>query len=243
MNEELIERIKLVKTHLGYKSDASFADKIEVDRSNFSQMMRGKRPIGDAIINKICIHTTISKPWLLTGEGEMLRVSENKYETEGNRENAVPIHISDISVTIAPLIGQYAQAGYLNGYADPEYLEKQPMYYAVKKYSGGNYVAFEIRGDSMDDNTRRAICSGDVLLGRELYKDYWKCKLHIPKVFMIVHKEEGILCKEIIDHDVDNGIITCHSFNPDKTRYPDFQLFLGDVQQLFYKKELRREDD
>jgi transcriptional regulator with XRE-family HTH domain len=239
---DLIERIKLAKTHLGHKSDASFADKIEVDRSNFSQMMRGKRPIGDAIINKICIHTTISKPWLLTGEGEMLRVSENKSETEGSRENAVPIHISDISVTIAPLIGQYAQAGYLNGYADPEYIENQPIYYAIKKYSGGNYVAFEVRGDSMDNGLRNAICTGDIILGRELYKDYWLSKLHIPRIFIIVH-EDGICCKEIIDHDVENGIITCHSYNPDKNRYPDYQVHLKNVRQLFYMKELRRGND
>lgn len=146
----------------------------------------------------------------------------------------------DLNVTFAPLIGQYAQAGYLAGFADPEYLEKQPVYVAKKKYSGGNYVAFEIRGDSMDNDRRNAICNGDVVLGRELIKDYWTSKLHIPRVFIIVHKEDGILIKEIIDHDVENGIITCHSYNTDKTRYPDFQVHLKDVRQLFYLKELSR---
>lgn len=151
-------------------------------------------------------------------------------------ENALKIDVPD-NVTKAPLISQYAYAGYLSGYADKEYIEQQPIYYAAQKFSGGNYVAFEIRGDSMDDDSKRSICNSNVVLGRELVHDYWKCKLHIPKVFIIVHKTKGILCKEIIGHDVEKSIITCHSFNPEFT---DFDLELKDIIQLFYIKEIKR---
>jgi transcriptional regulator with XRE-family HTH domain len=142
--------------------------------------------------------------------------------------------------TIAPLITQYAYGGYMSGFGDAGYMEAQPLYVASKKYSGGNYVAFEVRGDSMDDNTRRAICSGDVVLGRELYKEYWTSKLHIPRVFIIVHKTEGICIKEVTAHKVKEGIITCHSFNPD---YDDFEVNLKEVMQLFYLKEIKRETE
>ena len=114
-------------------------------------------------------------------------------------------------VTVAPLISQYAYAGYLSGYADHDYLEAQPHYVAARRHNGGNYVAFEVRGDSMDDGTKRSICEGDILLGRELKRDLWQFKLHIPRVFIIVHKTDGICCKEIIAHDVEKGIITCHT--------------------------------
>lgn len=140
--------------------------------------------------------------------------------------------------TYAPLITQYAYGGYMSGFGDAGFMEAQPLYIASKKYSGGHYVAFEVRGDSMDDETRRSICSGDVVLGRELYKDYWKSKLHIPRVFIIVHKTEGICIKEVTAHDVEKGIITCHSFNPE---YDDFEVNLKDVMQLFYLKEIKRE--
>lgn len=140
--------------------------------------------------------------------------------------------------TTAPLITQYAHGSYLKGFADHDYMEAQPLYVASKKYSGGNYVAFEVRGDSMDDDSKRSICSGDVVLGRELYKQYWTCKLHVPRVFVIVHRTEGIILKEIVSHNVETGIITCHSFNSD---YDDFELNLSDVVQLFYIKEVKRE--
>lgn len=155
------------------------------------------------------------------------------------KENA-PVFANIISseTTKAPLIGQYAYAGYLSGFSDSEYMEAQPIYVASKKYSGGNYVAFEIRGDSMDDNTRRAICHGDIVMAKELRREYWSYKLHIPKVFVIVHKTEGITCKEIIDHNVETGEIVCHSWN---TTHRDFSLNLADVMQLFYLKEIKRD--
>lgn len=140
--------------------------------------------------------------------------------------------------TVAPLISQYAYGGYMSGFGDTGFMEAQPLYVASKKYSGGNYVAFEVRGDSMDDNSRRAICSGDVVLGRELYTEYWLSKLHIPRVFIIVHKTEGICIKEVTAHDVENGVITCHSYNP---AYDDFEVNLKEVMQLFYLKEIKRE--
>jgi phage repressor protein C with HTH and peptisase S24 domain len=150
--------------------------------------------------------------------------------------------INDLNVTFAPLIGQYAQAGYLTGFDNPNYLEKQPVYVAKRRYSGGTYVAFEIRGDSMDNDRRNAICDGDVVLGRELARSSWSVSLLVPKVYIIVHKEEGILVKEVVEHQVESGIITCRSYNPDKSRYPDFQLNLNDVQQLFCIKEISREN-
>ncbi len=153
------------------------------------------------------------------------------------------ISIPEIShdVTSAPLISQYAYAGYLSGFSDHEFLESQPHYIAARRYNGGHYVAFEVRGDSMDDGTKRSICEGDILLGRELRKDLWQFKLHVPKVFIIVHRTDGICCKEIVDHNVETGIITCHSWNPDP-EYKDFELNMKDILQLFYVKEISRDN-
>lgn len=221
-------------------SQQDMAVMLGYNKSSLSQIVSGDKPISEKFIFKLSsLSEKINGNWIKTGEGEMLHSSVTNHTTH-IKSNAKPKMIDELNVTIAPLISQYAQAGYLCGFADPEYLEKQPLYVATQKYSGGNYVAFEIRGDSMDNDRRNAICNGDVVLGRELNKDYWKSRLHMPKVFIIVHREEGILLKEIIAHDVESGIITCHSLNPDKVRYPDFTLHLKDVQQLFYMKELRR---
>ena len=173
----------------------------------------------------------INPNWLITGNPPML--------LSGNHSNVlIPI---PKDVTIAPLITQYAHAKYLSAFGDPEYMDAQPIYYARRKHSGGHYVAFEIRGDSMtSDNPERSILDGDIVLGRELRRDLWKSKLHIPRVFVVVHQTEGIVCKDVIRHDVENCIITCHSWN-DSPEYEDFEVNLNEVRQLFYVKEINRE--
>lgn len=69
---EIINRILYAKEYLKFRTDADFADYLSINRSNFSQMIQGKRSIGDSILNKISIQADINKSWLLTGEGEML---------------------------------------------------------------------------------------------------------------------------------------------------------------------------
>ena len=102
----------------------------------------------------------------------------------------------------------------------------------------GNYVAFEVRGDSMNDGTEESYLEGDRLLCREIAPYLWaESKLHIRKWdFVIVH-EDGILVKRIIDHNVENHTITIHSLND---MYPDRVIDLAEVRQIFNVIELQR---
>jgi hypothetical protein len=223
--EALIEALKMNQNSfskaLGYSNNNVTIGRIIADRN--------KKPSFDTLEKILRKFPQINPAWLLTGSGPML--------IEGNNSNAFITNPKD--VTTAPLISQYAYAGYLSGFSDHDYLEAQPHYVAARRHNGGHYVAFEVRGDSMDDGTKRSICEGDILLGRELRKDLWLFRLHIPKVFVIVHRTDGICCKEVIAHDVENGIITCHSWNPDP-EYQDFELNMRDILQLFYVKEVSR---
>lgn len=213
---EIMERENLNQT--------KFAERIGMKQQNLSRVLTGKVNIGDAVINKVVLACSVDKQWLLTGNGSP-------------RSDVTAKSIAANSVTVAPLISQYAYAGYLSGYGDPEYLEIQPIYYGKRKYTPGNYVAFEIHGDSMTDGTMRSITDGSLVLGRELYQHHWKSKLRKNEAFIIVHKFDGICLKEIINHDLDSGTITCHSWNPE---YEDYEVNLDDVLQLFYVKEVTR---
>lgn len=138
-----------------------------------------------------------------------------------------------------PLVNQYAYAGYLCGYADEEYIETLPSIpFIVDQEGHGKYMAFEVKGDSMDDGTDEAYKEGDRLLCREIYQQYWaESKLHIRKWdFVIVHKD-GILIKRIVAHDVENRTITVHSLN---SYYPDRVLNLAEVKQIFNVIEMSR---
>lgn len=100
----------------------------------------------------------------------------------------------------------------------------------------GNYFWFEIRGDSMAFDGRGSIEDGDLILAKELQKHHWgKLQIHRKKLWVIHHKEHGLLIKEILNQ-TNEGEITCHSWNP---IHEDFVLHLDDVVQLYYFIELR----
>lgn len=159
-------------------------------------------------------------------------------ENSPNVENeAVPLNQNYI--INVPLVNQYAQAGYSCGYQDAAYIATLPTIpFIIDHEAKGNYVAFEVRGDSMNDGTEESYLEGDRLLCREIAPHLWvDSKLHIRKWDFIIVHEEGILVKRIIDHDVENHTITIHSLN---NMYPDRVIDLAEVKQIFNVIELQR---
>lgn len=174
--------------------------------------------------------------WLLTGEGEMLRDPENSTPLIKTTEAQV---MEQTMIMNVPLVNQYAYAGYLSGYQDASYLSQLPtLPFIVDHEAQGNYVAFEVKGDSMNDGTEESYIEGDRLLCREIPQHLWcHTKLHIRKWDFIIVHSDGILVKRIIDHDVENHTITIHSLNP---LYQDRIIDLCDVRQIFNVVELQR---
>ena len=139
-----------------------------------------------------------------------------------------------------PLVPHKAHATYISEYQDADYIaDLTRVSFIVDRVPRGRYQAFEIQNDSMNDATldtgpsRDAILNGDIVLGRELGKQHWTSKLNTNgyPYWIIVHKDT-IVCKEIINHDVEKGIITCHSLN-NSPEFQDFILNLNDCHQLF----------
>lgn len=195
---------------LGYKNESSF-----------SQVVNGKVPLPGDFVERLCELSSLLNPyWISEEKGDMLK-KENE---------AIPLSPSHI--INVPLVNQYAYAGYLSGYSDAEYIESLPTIpFIVDHEAQGHYIAFEVRGDSMNDGTEESYLEGDRLLCREIKRELWAdSKLHIRKWdFVIVHKD-GILIKRILDHNVEEGTITIHSLNP---IYPDRVINLAEVYQIF----------
>lgn len=183
------------------------------------------RDLSDRNIEKILnFYTDIEKIWLLTGEDNMLK---SRQEFKSNVRIVPNAKYTD--VVYVPI---HAQAGYGKGYGDIAYIESLPtMQVIIDKNYNGNYRVFEVDVDSMDNGSRDAICDGDKILCREVRQDLWLSKLHINSwFFVIVMKNDGILIKQIIDHNVEQGIITCHSLNP---LFNNFEIDLRDVAELY----------
>ena len=182
----------------------------------------------------------ISRQWWETGEGDIFSpkypiVNESEVDNYGIASNSERMILDQVAI---PVVEVKAQASYLRSYQDTAYLNTLPKIYVSREFdSGGNFVAFRIGGDSMDDGRSRAIKDQDIYLCKELDQKHWTNKSFYKEfIFVIVH-ENGILCKEIIDHDVKNSQITCHSWNP-SPEFEDFTLELKKCKQLFCLRKL-----
>ena len=228
--QTLKERLDAFLKHMNL-SQAKFAEEVGVS-VGFANNVGNS--ISTKSLNKIKnTYPLLDSNWLLTGEGSMI---QPKHANEA-------VLINNANIKLIPLVGQYAQAGYLCGFADTEYIETLPTIpFSVDHHPKGEYVAFEVRGDSMFDDSYRSLIEGDLLMCRKIDKDYWSSKLHFKRwnYFVIVSQEEGVLVKEIIDHDVDNGIVTLHSLNP---LYDDIKLHMSTISQIFSVVKIDRSGD
>ena len=173
-------------------------------------------------------YPNLNMDWLLTGVGTML-VSDKPSTTP---------EITESTTMQIPLVNQYAQAGYLNGFGDQEWVGDLPKIPWILEDNPENFLSFEVRGDSMDDASSESLIEGDLMLCKNLPQDYWSTKLLIHKWdFVIVHKEQGVLVKRISEHNTKTGDLTLHSLN---TYYEDVIINIKDVAKLFTIKDYRR---
>jgi phage repressor protein C with HTH and peptisase S24 domain len=231
-----------------------FAVKAKIKQSQVSEIENGKRNITAAIILSLEDNFGVNRHWLETGEGEMLKKTNPRLEAVPTRLYADPldhenrnekiIYLPDGTIAMrVPIVPARAYAGYMTGFADPEYYDDlEDILIGVDKEPGGTYIGFEVVGKSMicldtEELAEQSIFPGRIAIGRELPPEHWKTRLHTHnyKNWIFVHKTEGILIKQIAKHDVDNGIITIHSLNPD---YQDEDLKLSDMQQIFSVLEI-----
>ena len=218
---ELLERLKQIRNHLGL-SQEKFAASLGLKQGSYSDIERGKvKSLSESGMMLLKITYNINPDWVANENGSMFLEAP-----PGN--DKLLTEFEYINVPLVPVRGK---AGYLTGYGDAEYLESLPTRPVIvdREYKG-RYRCFEVDGDSMDDGSRDSVCDRDIVLGREVQRELWQNKLHIKDWnFIIVHKN-GITVKNIVEHNLEKHIITCHPLNP---IYPDYDLHLNDVIELY----------
>lgn len=103
-----------------------------------------------------------------------------------------------------------AAAGYLAGYADPEFIDELNTF-TLPMLGSGNFRAFEIVGDSMLPTP-----SGSVIVGEKI-QDVEDVKVN--NTYIVVSRGEGIVYKRIMKNNRLKDKLTLVSDNPQYSPY------------------------
>jgi transcriptional regulator with XRE-family HTH domain len=119
------------------------------------------------------------------------------------------------------LVPVKAAAGYLAGYADPEFLDELNTF-TLPMLAPGNYRAFEIVGDSMLPTP-----SGSVIVGEKI-NDVEEVKSN--QTYVVVSRNEGIVYKRVMrNNKLKNKLILVS----DNTAYQPYNVNTEDVIEVW----------
>jgi transcriptional regulator with XRE-family HTH domain len=104
-----------------------------------------------------------------------------------------------------PFVPVKAAAGYLAGYADPEFVDELNTF-TLPMLSGGNFRAFEIIGDSMLPTPSGSVIVGEKVENLEEVKNNAAC--------IVVSRNEGIVYKRVQKNGRQKNKLTLVSDNP-----------------------------
>src|ERR1700754_4079188 len=158
------------------------------------------------------INETINEKWAPKPKGDPanLRVLSISVDKDDNE-----------NIELVPL---KASAGYLNGYADTEYVAALPKLY-LPMFKQGTYRGFEIKGDSM-----LPLVSGTTIIGE--YVENWG-DIKASETYVIISKNDGVVYKRIGNKFKDNKKLKLVSDNP---VYDPYDIQGEDILEIWKAK-------
>ncbi|SMO45765.1 XRE family transcriptional regulator [Solitalea koreensis] len=166
------------------------------------------------------ISERISDKWFLKKE----KLAEEQKSAIGNGMRVLSITVDQNNNENVELVPAKASAGYLNGYADPQYVAELPKFH-LPFLRGGTFRAFELKGDSM-----LPLESGTIVVG-EYIPNFNDVKT--GETYVILSKDEGIVYKRVINKIKENKTLRLQS---DNKSYETYSINAEDVLEIWKAK-------
>lgn len=217
----LNENIRVLRKRLSLTQD-QFAQQLGIKRSLIGAYEEGRAEPKLELLQKMAEVFSITVDELI---GKDFTNSEEPASSSYKRGKDVLVVTVDSSQRDnIEFVPQKAAAGYLNGYADMEYVKELP-HFSLPILKQGTYRAFEISGDSM-----LPLLPGTIVIG-EFVEDLKSLKN--GKTYVLVTQREGIVYKRVFNYLDDNGTLFLVS---DNRQYAPFQLQGAEVMEAWVAK-------
>jgi transcriptional regulator with XRE-family HTH domain len=123
-----------------------------------------------------------------------------------------------------PFVPVKAAAGYLAGFADPDYIDELNTF-TLPMLTGGNYRAFEIIGDSMLPVPGGSVIVGEKAETLDEVKNNTAC--------IVLTRQEGVVFKRVVKNNKAKNKVTLVSDNP---AYQPYSINADDILELWPAK-------
>ncbi len=221
------ENIKFLRKDAGF-TQQTFADALGIKRSLVGAYEEGR---ADPPINKLVKMSELfgiriddlveTSLWKMSADD----FAEFKQGKQGQKFKVLAISVDNQGRENIEFIPQKAAAGYLNGYADPEYIAEMPKFRLPFLPGHHTYRAFEISGDSM-----LPIRSGTIVIGAFI-EDLSEIKN--GKTYVLVTRSEGVVFKRVFNYTQEKGNLYLVS---DNRQYAPYEVAPDDVLEIWEAK-------
>ena len=152
---------------------------------------------------------------------DLRKAKDTSFIEIGNKRVLFPVTVNEDNEDLIEIIPTQASAGYLEGYADPEYIE-QLQKIKLPFLPTGTHRAFPIKGDSM-----LPVKDGSYIVAKfvEDIKD-----VKSGRTYIILTKDEGLVYKRIYDSKNNREILQLVS---DNKAYDPYYVSKKDVLELW----------
>lgn len=215
------ENIRILRKKLQLTQD-QFAAKLNIKRSLVGAYEEGRAEPRLDLLNRIAALGGITVDALI---GTDLTKSEGKMlQTFQRGKEVVVVTVDSGRKDNIEFVPVKAAAGYLNGYADTEYI-KELSHFQLPMLKQGTYRAFEIKGDSM-----LPLQPGSIVVGEYVEK---LNDIKSGKTYIVVTQQEGIVYKRVFNYLDENGKLFLVS---DNRQYSPYQVDGAEVMEVWAAK-------
>jgi phage repressor protein C with HTH and peptisase S24 domain len=120
------------------------------------------------------------------------------------------------------LVNEKAKAGYVTGYADPEYIRELPVFQLPFLSKNKKYRAFQVKGDSMLPVPEDSWITG------EFVQDWHT--LVSGKPYIVLTLNDGVVFKIVENRIHEDGILRLHSLN---TLYEPYDVPVSEIREIW----------
>ncbi|MFL9831753.1 XRE family transcriptional regulator [Flavobacterium sp. ARAG 55.4] len=208
-------------------SQEKIAQSLQITRGRYVKYEDGTSEPPYNILKKIAHYFHLSIDLLLSVDVRKIDI-QDLLKLENNRL-ILPIQVDQAGENFIEVVTQKVKAGYLNGYADPEYIENLQQI-SLPFLGPGKHRGFPIEGDSMPPHE-----DGSIVIGRYVEN---LGEVQDGKTYILITKSEGMVYKRL-NKNKKNALV----LESDNNFYPNYEVKVSDILEIWeYTCNIGRSD-